>query len=206
VAQPLASSRFSTNVVCFVVGDSTVEKPMRRGSLHPQEDSVMALTQAQTAVLTAIGNGQFTPAEGNALLSLPKLTTAMVGDALLAKSKAQPVAQPTPAVANGGSYDGVLGGSIPAVSIPARTSPAVRPTVVSKPAAMGNGFVPNANPKTGLGDGITAAVSDKTGAVCLYGMGRLPVTLYVGQLERILAQADALRAWIAANNAYLSRK
>ena len=160
----------------------------------------MALTQAQTAVLTAIGNGQFTTAEGNALLSLPKLTTAMVGDALLAKSKAQPVAQPTPAVANGGSYDGILGGSIPA-----RTSPAVRPTVVSKPAAMGNGqrvsssgYVLNQNPAHDCG-GVVARYTDK-GGLSLYVEGqRMPVTLY-GKSWRSLIRAvrsGALDALVA---------
>ena len=52
---------------------------------------------------------------------------------------------------------------------------------------------------------LTAKVSDK-GAVSLYGLQRLPVTLYVGQWERLLAFADELKAFIEANRSKLSVK
>lgn len=41
-------------------------------------------------------------------------------------------------------------------------------------------------------------VSEK-GAVSVYGLGRWPVTLYRGQMERLLDAADAIRQFIATN-------
>lgn len=52
---------------------------------------------------------------------------------------------------------------------------------------------------------LTAKVSDK-GAVSVYGLQRLPVTLYVGQWERLLAFMDELKAFIDANRSKLSVK
>jgi hypothetical protein len=48
-------------------------------------------------------------------------------------------------------------------------------------------------------------VSDK-GAVSMYGLGRFPVTLYRGQWERLLDEAQHIRAFIEANAASLSVK
>ena len=56
---------------------------------------------------------------------------------------------------------------------------------------------------------VTAKKPDGTGsegAISLYGLGRFPVTLYAGGWERLLDEADAIRAFIAANEASLSRK
>ena len=58
--------------------------------------------------------------------------------------------------------------------------------------------------KAGQGK-LTLKVS-QAGAVSVYGMGRWPVTLYAGQWERLLEQAEQIVAFIAANAASLSRK
>lgn len=52
---------------------------------------------------------------------------------------------------------------------------------------------------------LSLKVSDK-GAISVYGMGRFPVTLYRGQMERLLGHADAIRAFIEANTSLLSVK
>lgn len=52
---------------------------------------------------------------------------------------------------------------------------------------------------------LTLKVSEK-GAVSLYGMGRFPVTLYGTQWERLLNEADAIRAFLKANASLLSVK
>jgi hypothetical protein len=52
---------------------------------------------------------------------------------------------------------------------------------------------------------ITFKVSEK-GAVSVYGLQRMPVTLYSGQWERLLEQADAIREFIKANEGALSTK
>ena len=48
-------------------------------------------------------------------------------------------------------------------------------------------------------------VSQK-GAVSLYGLQRMPVTLYVEQWERLLAFADELRAFLKEHDSELKRK
>lgn len=52
---------------------------------------------------------------------------------------------------------------------------------------------------------VTCKVSEK-GAVSLYGLGRFPVTLYAGQWERLLGEADAIRAFMNANRELLATK
>lgn len=56
---------------------------------------------------------------------------------------------------------------------------------------------------------VTAKKPDGTGsegAISLYGLGRFPVTLYAQGWERLLDEADAIRAFITTNEASLSRK
>ena len=53
--------------------------------------------------------------------------------------------------------------------------------------------------------GISLKVSQK-GAVSLYGMGRFPVTLYKEQWLKVLEMADAIRTFIADNDAQLKAK
>jgi hypothetical protein len=53
--------------------------------------------------------------------------------------------------------------------------------------------------------GITLKVSDK-GGVSVYGLGRFPVTLYREQWERLLDQADAIRAFIREHAARLKTR
>jgi hypothetical protein len=48
-------------------------------------------------------------------------------------------------------------------------------------------------------------VSEK-GAVSVYGLQRMPVTLYVEQWERLLAYSDELKAFMKENDGRLKRK
>ena len=54
---------------------------------------------------------------------------------------------------------------------------------------------------------LTCKVSEK-GALCVYGLGRFPVTLYASQWNRLLDHADAIRAFAKRpeNAARLTRK
>jgi hypothetical protein len=52
---------------------------------------------------------------------------------------------------------------------------------------------------------ITLKISEK-GALCVYGLGRFPVTLYAGQWRRLLEQAPAISAFLKANAATLTEK
>ncbi len=55
-------------------------------------------------------------------------------------------------------------------------------------------------------DEKTGTMKGTSGAISLYGMGKFPITLYRGQWERLLDNADAIRAFIEANKAILSVK
>ena len=63
----------------------------------------------------------------------------------------------------------------------------------------------NAALKKETSSGMRLKVSDK-GGVSVYGLGRLPVTLYKEQWLRLLDMADEIRAFIAANDAELKSK
>lgn len=52
---------------------------------------------------------------------------------------------------------------------------------------------------------LTLKVSEK-GAVSCYGMGKWPVTLYRTQWERLLDEADTIRAFIKDNASLLATK
>lgn len=52
---------------------------------------------------------------------------------------------------------------------------------------------------------LTMKVTEK-GGLSVYGLGRFPVTLYRGQWERLLGEADAIRAFILANADRLAEK
>jgi hypothetical protein len=52
---------------------------------------------------------------------------------------------------------------------------------------------------------VSLKVSEK-GAVSLYGLGRFPVTLYKEQWERLLGEADQIRAFIAENESKLKKR
>jgi len=52
---------------------------------------------------------------------------------------------------------------------------------------------------------ITCKVSEK-GAVSVYGLQRMPVTLYAEQWTRLIAYMPTLEAFIAANDAKLAKK
>ena len=53
--------------------------------------------------------------------------------------------------------------------------------------------------------GLYCKVSEK-GAVSVYGLQRMPVTLYLEQWQRLLDFADEIRAFIKDNDAKLKRK
>jgi hypothetical protein len=63
----------------------------------------------------------------------------------------------------------------------------------------------NAALKKGAATGITMKVSEK-GGLSVYGMGRFPITLYKEQWLKLLDMSDAIRAFIAANEATLKVK
>jgi hypothetical protein len=52
---------------------------------------------------------------------------------------------------------------------------------------------------------LSMKVSDK-GALSIYGLGRFPVTLYRGQMERLLKAAPEIEAFMAANATLLAIK
>lgn len=52
---------------------------------------------------------------------------------------------------------------------------------------------------------ITLKVTDK-GGVSMYGLGRFPVTLYASQWDKLIANIDAIRAFVETNRALLSTK
>jgi hypothetical protein len=63
----------------------------------------------------------------------------------------------------------------------------------------------NAALKKGAATGITMKVSEK-GGLSVYGMGRFPITLYKEQWLKLLDMSEAIRAFIAANEATLKVK
>ena len=63
----------------------------------------------------------------------------------------------------------------------------------------------NAFLKKGAATGITMKVSEK-GGLSVYGMGRFPITLYKEQWLKLLDMSDAIRSFIAANDAALKAK
>ncbi len=52
---------------------------------------------------------------------------------------------------------------------------------------------------------ISVRVSEK-GGVSVYGLGRFPVTLYKEQWEKLLASAEQIKEFIAANDHLLKKK
>jgi hypothetical protein len=53
--------------------------------------------------------------------------------------------------------------------------------------------------------GITLKVSEK-GCVAVYGLGRFPVVLYRGQMERLLGHSEQIKGFIAENASSLKVK
>ncbi len=52
---------------------------------------------------------------------------------------------------------------------------------------------------------ITLKVSEK-GALSIYGLGRFPVTLYRGQMERLIASVPQIKAFIETNSHLFATK
>ena len=66
-----------------------------------------------------------------------------------------------------------------------------------------------AQPARKLSFKVTAQKPDgkgSDGAISVYGLGRFPTTMYASQWERLLAAADDLKAFIAANEKLIARK
>lgn len=63
----------------------------------------------------------------------------------------------------------------------------------------------NAKLKAAKNGPLSMKVSEK-GAISIYGMGRFPVTLYKGQMERLLANVDQIKAFIESNADRLQTK
>ena len=63
----------------------------------------------------------------------------------------------------------------------------------------------NASLKKGAATGIRMKVSEK-GGLSVYGMGRFPITLYKEQWLKLMDMSDAIRSFIAANEAALKTK
>jgi len=61
------------------------------------------------------------------------------------------------------------------------------------------------DPSPRRGNNLYCKVSAK-GALSVYGLQRMPVTLYVEQWKRLLDFADNVRKFIATNDADLKRK
>lgn len=52
---------------------------------------------------------------------------------------------------------------------------------------------------------LTCKVSEK-GALSIYGLGRFPITLYLGQFERLVAELDRIKAFVEANRKLFATK
>lgn len=52
---------------------------------------------------------------------------------------------------------------------------------------------------------LTCKVSEK-GALCIYGLGRFPITLYISQFEKVAANWDSILAFVEANRSSFTRK
>jgi len=52
---------------------------------------------------------------------------------------------------------------------------------------------------------LTLKVSEK-GAISVYGLGRFPITLYSGQMQRLLDHAVVIRGFMEANRTLLATK
>lgn len=63
----------------------------------------------------------------------------------------------------------------------------------------------NAKLKASRSKALTCKVSEK-GALSVYGLGRFPVTLYLGQWLKLLDFADSIKAFIDAHRHELSEK
>ena len=63
----------------------------------------------------------------------------------------------------------------------------------------------NASLKKGAATGIAMKVSEK-GGLSVYGMGRFPITLYKEQWLKLMDMSDAIRSFIAENDAALNTK
>lgn len=59
--------------------------------------------------------------------------------------------------------------------------------------------------KVAKGGKLTCKIGEK-GGLCVYGLGRFPVTLYREQWERLIAFVPEVQAFIAANAGKLSVK
>lgn len=63
----------------------------------------------------------------------------------------------------------------------------------------------NAKLKKANNGKLSLKVSEK-GALSIYGMGKWPITLYLSQWERVMANLDQIKAFVEANRSSFSVK
>lgn len=80
----------------------------------------------------------------------------------------------------------------------------VKTDITSLPADV-QALIASLQAKQATPRSLSLKVSEK-GAVSLYGMGRFPVTLYGSQWDRLLNEAETIKAFLVANAALLSVK
>lgn len=69
----------------------------------------------------------------------------------------------------------------------------------------GSKLITALSPKKAASNALHCKVSEK-GAISVYGLQRMPVTLYIGQWERLWAFSDELKAFAKKHDKELSRK
>jgi len=89
-------------------------------------------------------------------------------------------------------------GAMPMTILPnlAQENEALKQKLVDMQALLAQASKPKA---------LTLKVSEK-GAISVYGLGRFPITLYLGQMQRLLDHAVVIRAFIDTNKAILATK
>ena len=95
--------------------------------------------------------------------------------------------------------------NVPAAA-PASSTPAPNDIVAQLMAQLAAAKEENAELKAKKVKPFTMKVSEKTGALCVYGLQRFPVTLYANQWQRIFEHVPAMKEFIADNVAILKTK
>lgn len=76
--------------------------------------------------------------------------------------------------------------------------------IVMAQRSMNNGRLTlKVNDQPTVKDGVAKPAS---GSLSCYGLGRFPITLYRSQWERLLSEADRIKAFILANSDKLTTK
>jgi hypothetical protein len=95
--------------------------------------------------------------------------------------------------------------AVPAVSIPSTNAavvPSAHDQLMAELAAL---KAENLKLKAVSSNGLSLRVSEK-GALSVYGIGRFPVTLYKGQWAKVIANIEAIKTFLSANDSMLAEK